>query len=209
MKRIAVSQRLDGIAGRDERRDAVDTLWGTILWNLGFLPIPVCNSIPDPAEYISVLKPDGILITGGNDLGEAPARDASEAALLHYAEATGIGVFGVCRGLQLINTYLGGGLVRLENHVAVRHTVTGAMRGGEREVNSYHNFGVMPEGLGRNLEILATARDKSIEAIRHQTLPWVAIMWHPEREAQLSNHDIELMQSTFLTNGERRAFSAH
>ena len=195
MKRIAVSQRLDGITGRDERRDAVDTLWGKILWNLGFLPIPVCNSIPDPVVYVRALKPDGILITGGNDLGEVPARDATEVALLQYAETTDIGVFGVCRGLQLINTYLGGELVRLENHVAVRHAVRGAMLQDERTVNSFHNFGVLPEGLGGNLEILATAFDGSIEALRHQTLPWLAIMWHPEREEQIANHDIELMQS--------------
>ena len=204
MKRIAVSQRLDGVAGRDEWRDAVDTVWGKILWDLGFLPIPACNSVPDAAEYVSALAPDGILMTGGNDLGEAPARDATEVALLDYAESTGIGVFGVCRGLQMINTYLGGDLVPLENHVAVRHTVSGAMLGGEREVNSYHNFGVLPEALGHNLEILATARDDSIEAIRHQTLPWVAIMWHPEREAKIEDYDIELMQSVL----ERRACNA-
>jgi putative glutamine amidotransferase len=67
---------------------------------------------------------DGLLLSGGSDLdpfyyGEEPLpelgptipeRDAFEVALLEAALARGIPVFGICRGLQVLNVVLGGTL---------------------------------------------------------------------------------------------------
>src|ERR671917_223056 len=67
---------------------------------------------------------DGLLLSGGSDLdpgyyGEGPApelgptipeRDAFEVPLLELALRRGIPIFGICRGMQLLNVALGGTL---------------------------------------------------------------------------------------------------
>lgn len=70
---------------------------------------------------------DGLLITGGQDVGPdvygvddpqaraligetSPERDAMEAALLPMAIAADVPVLGICRGIQVINALLGGTL---------------------------------------------------------------------------------------------------
>lgn len=66
----------------------------------------MCTAISSHSQCIRASAFDSILITSGYELGEAPACDVTEPVLLGYAEATGIGVFGVCRGLQSINAHL-------------------------------------------------------------------------------------------------------
>ena len=80
MKRIAISQRLDPVPGRDERREGLDIKLAELLWSLGFLPIPLTNGIDDPASYVDELRPDGVLLSGGNDIGGAPERTGIRGA---------------------------------------------------------------------------------------------------------------------------------
>lgn len=194
MKRVAITQRVDAIAGRDETRDGVDIRFARMLWDMGFLPMPVSSAVPDKAAYVAGLAPDAIVLTGGNDIGTAPDRDAMERALLGYAAMARLPVFGVCRGMQMMNVYQGGSLVVIDGHVATRHRVSGVLWPEAREVNSYHSIAVLPEFLGRDLEILATASDGSVEAMRHVVLPWLAVMWHPERETPFEKDDLGMMR---------------
>jgi putative glutamine amidotransferase len=67
---------------------------------------------------------DGLLLSGGSDLdpryyGEEPSpelgptipeRDAFEMPLLELALRRGLPIFGICRGMQLLNVALGGTL---------------------------------------------------------------------------------------------------
>ena len=102
-------------------------------------------------------------------------------------------MFGVCRGLQLINTALGGTLwqdqkrergidghedgkvhqVRLE-----KDSVLNRLFGEEILVNSYHHQSV--KKLGDGLRITA-ASGQIPEAFEHVSLPILAVQWHPER----------------------------
>jgi len=90
----------------------------------------------------------------------------------------------------------------VDGHVASRHalavsvdTVPGLDDG--MEVNSFHGWGVPEDGLGEALEVLARAPDGSIEALRHETLPWLGIMWHPEREHPFIDNDLRLIRTVF------------
>ena len=121
MKIIAITQRVAVIPQYGERRDCLDQAWPRFLAACGLLPLAIPNA-PDVA--LSLFKNAdvaGLLLTGGNDLvslgGEAPERDATENALMDAAEARGLPVLGVCRGMQVIQQRHAIPLVRVEGHV--------------------------------------------------------------------------------------------
>jgi putative glutamine amidotransferase len=97
----------------------------------------------------------------------------------------------------MINHYQGGSLQAVSGHVGVRHIITGSLIGGEgREVNSFHDQGIVSSSLGKGLEIVASSEDSIVEAISHQDLPWLGIMWHPEREERVAREDSSLFRAT-------------
>jgi gamma-glutamyl-gamma-aminobutyrate hydrolase PuuD len=199
MKRILISQRCDAVEGRDEVRDCLDVRWAKILFDLNFIPLPVCSELANEVGYIEQLKPDGILLSGGNDLGQAPKRDQLERQLLDYAIAKHLPVLGVCRGMQMLNRYFGGSLVDVAGHEATRHVLEGewAKKSGYQQVNSYHNQGVVTKTLAEPLTGLASTQDGVIKALKHFSLPLFGIMWHPEREQKLNNADSQLIKNMF------------
>ena len=147
------------------------------------------KSQPIIQNWLSTLKPDALLLSGGNDIGEYLSRDATEYFLLDWAKDNNIPVLGICRGFQIIAKWAGSELVEMHNHVNIRHSLISKIQDVfPKEVNSYHNWGLMdcPE----NFIITAQAEDKSIEAIKHINLPWEAWMWHPEREDEFSKKNL-------------------
>ncbi|HLU06901.1 MAG TPA: gamma-glutamyl-gamma-aminobutyrate hydrolase family protein [Woeseiaceae bacterium] len=199
MKRILISQRRDAIPGRKEERDATDTRIGKILFELGFLPIFLCSDIVEHDRYLSALQPDGFLLGSGNDLGEFPQRDSLEESMLNYARLACLPVFAICRGAQMLNQFQGGTVRPVTGHVATRLRLVGPWAAdlGYSEINSYHNFAITPETLGHDLRALASTADGVIKAIQHRTLPWLGIMWHPEREPELLRADARLITRVF------------
>lgn len=199
MKKILISQRRDPVPGRDEERDGMDVRLAKIFFDLGYLPIPLCSELYEAENYIEAFQADAILINSGNDIGEYPQRDQLEVRLLDYAKTHSIPVFAICRGTQLINQYCGGSLVPVTGHVATRQTLQGewAKQHGYTDVNSYHNFAITQETLGEGLEVLAYTQDGVVKAIKHKKFPWLGIMWHPEREANLPETDKKLLSELF------------
>ena len=67
----------------------------------------------------------------------------------------------------------------------------------ELRINSFHHQAV--KELGQDLRVVARAEDGLVEAIEHETRPWVlGVQWHPERnEAEAPD-----------TDPDRRLFSA-
>jgi putative glutamine amidotransferase len=195
MKKVLISQRCDCISHRDEMRDCLDSRFSEIIWKMGLLPIPVANFLSSPEAYIEAVAPDAILLTGGNDLYEVPQRDFVETALLNFSAIAGIPVIGVCRGMQMINMHQGGSLVSAPSHVSTLHKVTGSLHPEGRLVNSYHKWAISKQTLGRELEVLAVSGDGHIEAFRHLTLPWIGMMWHPERERPVNMMDFALFSA--------------
>ncbi len=182
----------------------------------GGVPV-VLPPIAEVAEEMA-RRVDGLLLTGGSDLhpdyygeephpelGETiPERDAFEMAYVRHALEQGVPVFGICRGLQVLNVALGGTLYQdlpsqLENgsiahrqqmpkwqwthevevdpgsHVAKVMETTGL------RVNSYHHQAI--KDLAEPLAAVAHASDGVIEAVEARDLSkrWiVGVQWHAE-----------------------------
>ncbi len=202
MTRIAVTQRVAVDPNHGERRDCLDQRWHPLLEGMGAVMIPVPNGLTDVAQWAAALGVQGVILSGGNSLGHlpeatdtAPERDHTERQLLDWAAATSTPVLGVCRGLQMMAHHLGASLAPIEAHAGTRHQVR--TQAGPRVVNSYHTYAVPDTGTVP--EIIPTAWDEAghIEAFTHKTLPWIAIMWHPERETLPDDDDSRTLRTLF------------
>jgi putative glutamine amidotransferase len=160
---------------------------------------------------------DGLLLQGGNDMapesyGEHPLRpewrgdalrDRYEMELIQAFVDAGKPVFGICRGLQVLNVHFGGTLLqdiatqRPESRCHVdrqaydqlHHRV--AFEPGSRlaalypqhaevMVNSIHHQGIKDLAPGFSIEARCPD-DGLIEAIRRREGSYVAaVQWHPE-----------------------------
>ncbi|HTX62579.1 MAG TPA: gamma-glutamyl-gamma-aminobutyrate hydrolase family protein [Acidimicrobiales bacterium] len=173
--------------------------------------LPVGLSRDAPVDAI-IERIDGLVLSGGADVDparygqeRAPAcghneveRDAWELALVEVALTAGIPVFGICRGIQLLNVARGGTLLqdlpadagdghpRLEvpRDVMV-HTVklepgslAAAVYGTELPVNSLHHQAV--DELGSGLVATGHSPDGTVEVVEMPGAPVFAVQWHPE-----------------------------
>lgn len=189
MKRIVMTQRVELIEAIGERRDALSQEWAVLAEACGFLPLPLPNHLPTVQRLLAELAPDGIILTGGNDLaaygGNAPERDEVEACLIEWAMKERVPLLSVCRGTQMLLEYFGTPLRRVEGHIRVEHPLSNG-----DVVNSFHGWGAVE--CRPPLTPLAWSGDGVLEAVRHRDCPWIqGMMWHPERYTPPRERDIQ------------------
>lgn len=203
MKKIIYTQRVETVESYGERRDCADVEIAKLIWECGFLPVPV-NNIPDKIQvFLEQIRPDGMILTGGNDLskygGNAPERDETEKRMIEYSVKNDVPIYGFCRGMQMIADYFGAELTKVERHVAVRHQLEGTAPWNGRTVNSFHNMAV--KDAADDLIIEARSEDGVVEAIRVRDKRIYGTMWHPERERPYEKDDIEFIKHIFSKEG--------
>jgi putative glutamine amidotransferase len=176
------------------------------------------KSMPVDSAISRLLDCDGVLFTGGEDVVPSyygkkddsakcetnPARDSLEFALIKKAFKVKMPVFGVCRGLQLINVSQEGTLlldIPTEYPSEIQHRC-------EDYLKCYHSVKIMPatllgevcktdtgwvtsnhhqaiENPGKDIRISAIAPDGIPEAIEWNDPKdkgyFMAVQWHPER----------------------------
>ncbi|MGZ6589354.1 MAG: gamma-glutamyl-gamma-aminobutyrate hydrolase family protein [Solirubrobacteraceae bacterium] len=195
------------------RELAVGVTYADAVEQAGGVPVvlaPVGVEMIDPL----LARLDGLCISGGPDLDPSyygaephpelgptfPDIDRFELAILRHAQARGLPVLAICRGMQLLNVSRGGTLSqhlpdRVDGSVVHRQTRPGrfathevrverasrlrGLLGGERlGVNSFHHQAV--ERIGTGLHAVAWSPDGVIEAVetdaQHFALggPWHA-----------------------------------
>ncbi len=186
MKRVAVSMRVTQAEGYDEPRDTVSRDWSGFLHGLGLLPLFLPNHQTAALDAFGELKPDLLILSGGEDIGTDAARDETETGLMKAAEDTGLPLLGVCRGMQFINRMYGGADTHVEGHVATPHAVTvegpmSTLYGATVTVNSFHGTGISDTQLADNLTAWAHDGDGYVEGFTGASGRVVGVMWHPER----------------------------
>lgn len=202
--RVGITQRAEIHADRREVRDALEARLASVVWDVGALPLPLPNGLEDVESYLDALDPHAFILSGGGDIGTPAARARVEDAVLARARARHIPVLGICRGMQAMLAHCGGRLIRLEGHVGGRHRVRGPGHSFD-SVNSYHEWGIIDEGLPDEFRVEARADDGSIEAVTHVSLPWTGVMWHPEREDATDDAQLELVRRAILPEAPRGA----
>ena len=147
-KRFGISLRVELIEKYNEKRDTISQEWTIFLQNLAITPILIPNTLGDVKSYISDVGIDGIILSGGDNVGQFPERDKTEKQILDYAIDKRFPVLGVCRGMQIINEYFGGNVVASDNdnHVGKPHEIhimdqrfSRLLEYKNIQVNSFHN----------------------------------------------------------------------
>lgn len=198
MKLLLASQRIHEFPEVGERRDTLDQRFISFFHTCGYMIAPIpnfpsINSVDDfLAKFLERLMPDGIVISGGDNIGVHAERDLTEFELLTYAKKRNVPVLGICRGMQLLGVYEGVKLITVRDHTRVRHMLHGEY---QDEVNSYHNHAL--EGCPTEYSVLAKSLDGSVEAITHKKRNWHGWMWHPERESEFQESDINRVKNIF------------
>lgn len=214
--RIAISQRVVENESYPETRDALALDWARwvaeVLPRAALLPVP---NLPESVEaWWGAVAPEALFLSGGNDLGSAPARDDTERRLLACARRAHVPVLAVCRGMHVVNDYFGGRLERdlrtvtPSTHVARDHAVSlaaGSMRkladnAASIAVNSFHGQGIVASGVAASLSAFAVAEDGVVEGVVHREEPIVGVQWHPERAGPNAGFD-ERLTKTLLGEG--------
>jgi len=192
LKIIGISQRVELFSKFLERRDSLDQNWSSLFESIGLNLVPIPNGLKNLRVWVKNQRLEGILLSGGNDLSAycksnnaAPERDTTEIELLNIAIESNLSVLGVCRGMQMINHFLGGNIIPVDRHTNTNHLLKINTKLNTfkifSKVNSFHNWGIRLSDLADDLEPLLLAEDETVEAFRHKFKPWYGIMWHPER----------------------------
>jgi len=204
MKVIAISQRVQKIIKYNEFRDQVDNRLNFFVVKAGYLPVPIpnfigCNDLKQTSllNWLKNINPDGIILSGGDDLGVYKSRDKNEARIIKWSLTKKIPVLGICRGMQMINKFFGGTKVKIKNHAGTRHKIQGKYCKFRKTVNSFHNWGFYLKNIAEKLKINTLAEDKTIESFQHKKFKIYGVMWHPEREKVFKKDDLLLMNQIF------------
>jgi putative glutamine amidotransferase len=201
--------------------DAVPPAMHGVDFDLHFADYPkaiaACGGLPveltrDADVEAVVARLDGLVLTGGADVdpavyGQVPDpdlgaverdRDDWELALLAAAEARGIPVLCVCRGVQLLNVAKGG---TLRQHVdldegdghprfaddghgtahrvdLVDGSLVASLLGASVDVNSLHHQVI--DAVGEGLTVTGRSPDGTPEALELEDRDVLGVQWHPE-----------------------------
>ena len=156
-----------------------------------------CRVIVVPAdtspEDILKYNPDGIFLSNGPG-DPAAVRDGIETtkALLEHRKP----LFGICMGHQILGLSMGAETFKLKfGHRGLNHPAGLQQR---VEITSQnHGFAINSESLGADVEIThLNLNDRTVAGLRHKTLPFFSVQYHPE--ASPGPHDADYLFDQFV-----------
>jgi carbamoyl-phosphate synthase small subunit len=126
------------------------------------------------------LRPDGVFLSNGPGDPAETARYASTH--IRRIADSGIPVFGICIGHQLIAEAFGAKTFKMERgHRGANHPVKELATGMIEITSQNHGFAVDPDSLPDDLDITHISLfDQSVEGLKHRSLPVFCVQYHPE-----------------------------
>jgi carbamoyl-phosphate synthase small subunit len=148
-----------------------------------------------PASDLLATDPDGVFLSNGPG-DPAPLAYAIENA--RTLVGSGVPVFGICLGHQILGHAMGGSTFKLKfGHRGANHPVK-QLRTGKVEITSQnHGFAVDPASLPADVEVThLNLYDGTVEGLRHRSQPVFCVQYHPE--ASPGPHDADYLFDDFI-----------
>jgi carbamoyl-phosphate synthase small subunit len=148
-----------------------------------------------PAEELIATAPDGVFLSNGPG-DPAPLTYAIDNAKMLVA--TGLPVFGICLGHQILGLAMGGTTFKLKfGHRGANHPVKKLDTGKIEITSQNHGFAVDPASLPSDVAVThVNLYDQTVEGLRHKTQPVFSVQYHPE--ASPGPHDADYLFDDFI-----------
>ena len=132
------------------------------------------------AASILALRPNGIFLANGP--GDPSATSVFAVPVVRELLASGLPIFGICLGHQLLALALGARTVKMHlGHRGGNHPVQDLASGSVQITSHNHGFVVSRESLPAGLEETHTSLfDGSLEGLRLKDRPVFSVQFHPE-----------------------------
>jgi carbamoyl-phosphate synthase small subunit len=132
------------------------------------------------AEDVLRHRPDGIFLSNGP--GDPAATGVYAVPVLKRLMATGIPIFGICLGHQLLGLALGGRTAKMEiGHRGANHPVKDLETGKVEITSQNHGFIVVPDSLPAGVEKTHVSLfDGTLEGLKVTGKPIFSVQYHPE-----------------------------
>ena len=161
--------------------------------------------VPATASAEDVLrhKPDGIFLSNGP--GDPAATGVYAVPVIRALLETGIPLFGICLGHQILALALGGRTEKMaRGHRGANHPVKDLATGKVEITSQNHGFAVDRESLPQGVvETHRSLFDGSVEGLRLMGRPAFSVQYHPE--ASPGPHDSRELFRRFVEMMEARA----
>jgi carbamoyl-phosphate synthase small subunit len=154
-----------------------------------------------PADDLLKSKPDGVFLSNG------PGDPAAVAYAIDNTKAiveSGVPLFGICLGHQILGLALGGSTFKLRfGHRGSNHPVKKLETGRIEITSQNHGFAVDPDSLPAQVKVThVNLYDGTVEGLRHTSLPAFSVQYHPE--ASPGPHDADYLFDDFISLVESR-----
>lgn len=158
------------------------------------------------AEDILNLKPDGIFLSNGP--GDPAATAAYAAPVIDKLLQSGLPLFGICLGHQLLAITLGGKTAKLPfGHRGANHPVKDLATGRIEITSQNHGFHVLPDTLPKTAEVTHVSLfDGTNEGLRLRGRPVFSVQYHPEASpGPQDSHYLFTRFADMIFNQEKKA----